>query len=105
VPTPKLYSTTASVGAIDLDGDNREGAIATINRYFDTAEAAGYTNCRLDWQQRDYEDGYEYVLMGDKMETVEQAALREGRERLQRSQIELREREQLARLKEKYDGS
>ncbi len=86
----------------DMDGDDRDQAIAQINQVFDEAERQGFTDVRLDWYRVDYGDGYEYVLMGDRMETVGEAAKREAREAQTREWREQNERETFERLKKKF---
>lgn len=99
--TPQPYSRQIDT-CLDLDGCDREGAIKIVNQAFDAAEEQGYTNVRCDYEYGyDGESGTMYVK-GDKMETMEQAILREAQVQQIRLWTEKRERLEFERLAKKF---
>ena len=87
---------------IDVDLDK---AISNLQKLKTSHTREGWTNLRLDIDaQSDYGDSYyaHVNLIGDRMETAEEAIIREGTERQRAKFIEDRERDQYEQLRKKF---
>ncbi len=102
VPVPQKRRERIGYQTLDVDGYDRAQALAAVNALFDYAENNGYTDVQLDWSSRDYEDGYEYTLRGDRMETQQEALLREAAEAQRLAYHEQAQRRQYEALKAKF---
>jgi len=105
VPTPRPVQITVGEIKWELDGKSLEDAAEFLRTKHQELVDQGYTEAKIDiGEESDYGDrDYAYVrIRAFRMESNEEAALREGSEKARDRAVELREREQLKRLTEKY---
>lgn len=105
MPTPRRVEISPSDIKWDIDGMSLPDVVSFLQRKQTELTKQGLTDLKIDiGEESDYGDReYAYVrIKGFRMETNEEAALREGSEKARDRAVELREREQLKRLTEKY---
>lgn len=87
----------------DLDDLTLDEAIQSLTDYKETYGTA-YTNLRVEDTRRDYEDGYELSLMGDRPETERERELREKWEQQRAFDQAQWRRKQYEALKKEFEA-
>ena len=80
-----------------------EEVVAWLNEQKEYHSAKGYTNIRLSLESRQWEEGYEPQLLGDRPATDQEKARRAKKDAEEKAQREEWDRKKLAELKAKYE--
>lgn len=85
---------------IDLEGEI--GSVIKDLKYLKKTYEKEYEKVEIDYVERQWEEGYEYVLIGHRKENAEEKTKRLAKEKEHKEKQEKYELEQLKKLQEKY---